>query len=59
MSIADQLRAEGRVEGIKRVALKMLDKGLSANMITEFTGLPLESILDLLNGNAQLTEDGP
>ena len=37
-------RAKGRTEGIKEVAQKMLEKGVSANIIQQTTGLTLDEI---------------
>lgn len=39
--------AEGRAEGRAEVARKMLDKGMSADIVAEMTGLPLEEVYSL------------
>ena len=40
--------AEGRAEGIVEVAKKMLDKGMSADLIAEITGLSLDKVSSLI-----------
>lgn len=40
-------RAEGRAEGIVEVAKKMLDNGMSADIVAEMTGLSLEEVSSL------------
>ena len=40
-------RAEGRAEGIVEVAKKMLDNGMSADLVVEMTGLSLEEVSSL------------
>ena len=40
--------AEGRAEGIVEVAKKMLDKGMSANLVAEMTGLTLDKVSSLI-----------
>ena len=40
-------RAEGIAEGRAEVARKMLDKGMSADLVAEMTGLPLEEVYSL------------
>ena len=40
-------RAEGRAEGIVEVAKKMLDNGMSADLVAEMTGLSLEEVSSL------------
>jgi predicted transposase/invertase (TIGR01784 family) len=39
-----QGRLEGRLEGIEKVALNLLDEGMSVELIVKATGLPLEHI---------------
>ncbi len=36
--------AEGRAEGIAEVAKKMLDKGMSAEVVADMTGLSLDEV---------------
>lgn len=40
-------RAEGRAEVIVEVAKKMLDNGMSAELVAEMTGLSLEEVSSL------------
>ena len=40
--------AEGRAEGIVEVAKKMLDKGMSANLVAEITGLSPDEVSSLI-----------
>ena len=40
-------RAEGRAEVIVEVAKKMLDNGMSADLVAEMTGLSLEEVSSL------------
>lgn len=40
--------AEGRAEGIVEVAKKMLEKGMSANLVAEMTGLSLDEVSSLI-----------
>lgn len=40
-------RAEGIAEGRAEVARKMLDKGMSADLVAEMTGLSLEEVSSL------------
>ena len=40
-------RAEGRAEGIVEVAKKMLDKGMSAEVVADMTGLSLDEVSSL------------
>ena len=40
-------RAEGRAEGFMEVAKKMLDKGMSAEVVADMTGLSLDEIFKL------------
>lgn len=40
--------AEGRAEGIVEVAKKMLDKGMSANLVAEITGLSPDEVSGLI-----------
>ena len=40
--------AEGRAEGLIEVAKKMLDKGMSANLVAEMTGLSLDKVSSLI-----------
>ena len=40
-------RAEGRAEGIAEVAKKMLDKGMSAEVVADMTGLSLDEVFKL------------
>ena len=49
MTIAEQLRQEGRQEGIKKVAINMLLKKLDEKIIAESTGLSIEEIERLKN----------
>ena len=39
--------AEGRAEGIAEVAKKMLDKGMSAEVVADMTGLSLDEVFKL------------
>ena len=39
--------AEGRAEGIAEVAKKMLDKGMSAEVVADMTGLSLDEVSKL------------
>ena len=40
-------RAEGRAEGFMEVAKKMLDKGMSAEVVADMTGLSLDEVFKL------------
>ncbi|OQB43893.1 MAG: hypothetical protein BWY02_02944 [bacterium ADurb.Bin157] len=44
-------RAEGIESGIKQVAIKMLNDGLSSEMVAKYTGLTLTQIESLANNN--------
>ena len=39
--------AEGRAEGFMEVAKKMLDKGMSAEVVADMTGLSLDEVFKL------------
>ena len=40
-------RVEGRAEGFMEVAKKMLDKGMSAEVVADMTGLSLDEVFKL------------
>lgn len=40
--------AEGRAEGLIEVAKKMLEKGMSADVVAEMTGLSLDKVSSLI-----------
>ncbi|MDR2136917.1 MAG: hypothetical protein LBO68_01395 [Synergistaceae bacterium] len=44
-------REEGKIEALRETARSMLDGGMSLNLITEFTGLPVGEIETLRKPN--------
>ncbi len=44
MTLAEQLRAEGRQEERLEVAGRMLEMGIDASLVVRLTGLPLDTI---------------
>ena len=44
MSVADRLRDEGREEGVKKIALNMLEENLDLELISKVTELTIDQI---------------